>query len=82
MRDHASKLASAIYDLYDAMKAHLKPTPMKVQYAFNHRECFKLINAMCKVEGNYLKSEEHLMRLFYHEAMRMVVDKMVMKHDI
>jgi len=48
----------------------MKPTPLKVHYAFNYRECFKFVTAFCKVEGNYLKNEASLVKLFYHQCIR------------
>ena len=55
---------------------------MKVHYTFNYRECFKFVTSFCKVEGNYLKSEAHVVKLFYHEAVRQYADKILMKHDL
>ena len=60
----------------------MKPTPLKVHYAFNYRECFKFVTAFCKVEGNYLKSEAQLVKLFYHESIRQYADKILMRHDL
>jgi dynein heavy chain len=76
------KLAKAIMQLYNACFEHLKPTPIKVHYTFNHRECFKMVTAICKIESSYLKNEVSMMRLFYHEAMRQYADKILMKHDL
>ena len=64
------------------MLANLKPTPLKVHYSFNHRELFKFVTAFCKVEGNYLKTEANLVKLFYHEAVRQYADKILMRHDL
>lgn len=33
------------------------------------------------VEGNYLRNQESLCKLFYHEAMRLFADKILLKHD-
>lgn len=60
---------------------HLKPTPLKVHYAFNYREVFKFVNGFCKIEGNYLKTEANLVKLFYHECIRQYGDKILMRHD-
>lgn len=76
------KLSKAIMQLYTTCFEHLKPTPIKVHYTFNHRECFKMITAICKIESSYLKSEVNMMKLFYHEAMRQYADKILMKHDL
>ena len=76
------KLSKAIMKLYETCFEHLKPTPIKVHYTFNHRECFKMVTAICKIESSFLKSEVNLMKLFYHEAMRQYADKILMKHDL
>jgi dynein heavy chain len=80
--DTTGKLAKAIMELFTACFENLKPTPIKVHYTFNHRECFKMVTAICKVEPSYLKSEVHMMKLFYHEAIRQYADKILMKHDL
>ena len=60
----------------------MKPTPLKVHYAFNYRECFKFVTSFCRVEGNYLKSEAAIVKLFYHECIRQYADKILMRHDL
>ena len=37
---------------------------------------------MAKIEGNVLKTEINLMKLFYHEALRLYGDRILMKHDL
>ena len=54
---------------------------MKVHYTFNYRECFKLVTSFCKIEGNYLKNEANVVKLFFHECVRQYADKILMKHD-
>ena len=76
------RLAKSIDELYNKVFDHLKPTPLKVHYAFNHRECFKFMTSFCKVEGNYLKTEANLVKLFYHECIRQYADKILMRHDL
>ena len=78
---HIPKLANALDRLFNLCFEHLKPTPMKVHYTFNYRECFKFVTSFCKIEGNYLKNEANVVKLFYHEAMRQYADKILMKHD-
>ena len=46
------------------------------------RECFKFVTSFCKVEGNYLKTEANMVKLFFHEAVRQFADKILMKHDL
>ena len=75
------KLATAANSLYRLIFENLKPTPLKVHYAFNYRECFKFMTAFCKIEGNYLKTEANLVKLFYHESLRQYGDKILMRHD-
>jgi len=83
---HVPKVAQSICDLYNSCSVKLKPTPMKVQYVQSQRECFKIIYAMSKVEGQFLnkgeKSEQALMELFYHECLRLYGDRILMKHDL
>jgi len=76
------RLAKAVDSLFKLCFDHLKPTPLKVHYTFNYRECFKFVNSFCRVEGNYLKKESSLVKLFYHECMRQYADKIIMRHDL
>ena len=39
------------------------------------------MTAFSKVEGNYLKTETNMVKLFYHEATRQYADKILMRHD-
>ena len=39
------------------------------------------MTSFCKVEGNYLKTEANLVKLFYHECIRQYADKILMRHD-
>ena len=40
------------------------------------------MTAFCKVEGNYLKNEANMVKLFYHECSRQFADKILMRHDL
>ena len=40
------------------------------------------MTSFCKVEGNYLKTEANLVKLFYHECIRQYADKILMRHDL
>ena len=37
---------------------------------------------MARIEGNVLKTELNLMKLFYHECLRLYGDRILMKHDL
>ena len=76
------RLARAVDALYRSCFQYLKPTPLKVHYTFNYRECFRMVTSFCKIEGNYLKTEANLVKLFYHEAVRQYGDKILMRHDL
>lgn len=76
------RLAGAIDELFKRCFGYMKPTPLKVHYAFNYRECFKFVNSFCRVEGNYLKNEAAMVKLFYHECIRQYADKILMRHDL
>ena len=77
-----TQLATAVDALFKCCFDHMKPTPLKVHYAFNYRECFKFMTSFCRVEGNYLKSEASVVKLFYHECCRQYADKIIMRHDL
>ena len=76
------RLATAVDALFKACFNQMKPTPLKVHYAFNYRECFKFVTSFCRIEGNYLKNEASIVKLFYHECIRQYADKILMRHDL
>lgn len=63
-------LSRAVFDLYRKCSENLRASPIKVQYQFNQREIFKMISALSKLEGNYMKTKTQLVKLFTHEALR------------
>jgi dynein heavy chain len=59
----------------------LRPTPHKAHYTFSWRDCRKIVNSMQMIESNYLKKEQNVMKLFYHECLRTYGDRLLMTHD-
>lgn len=55
---------------------------MKVHYLFNWKDLFKICSGMMLVETNYLKDQINLMKLLYHECMRVFTDKMIISSDV
>lgn len=43
---------------------------------------FRMAKNICKVENNYVRNSDCLVKLFYHEAMRYYGDMILMKHDL
>lgn len=55
MKPEVKRLSNSVIELFNTVVKHLKPTPMKVQYTFNHRDLMKMISGVAKVENTYLK---------------------------
>ena len=49
---------------------------------FNQRAIFRMAYSICRVEGNYIKSIDNMIKVFFHEAMRQFADIILMKHDL
>lgn len=68
-------------EIYLSAKENLKPSPTKVHYVFCWRDLFKVVSGIMLVESNYLKDQASLMKLFYHETIRVFGDKINIEED-
>jgi dynein heavy chain len=78
---YSERLVSALLDMSQRVIAHLRPTPMKAHYTFSWRDMQKVICSVQMAEGNSLKKQENVMKLFYHECLRTYGDRLLMSHD-
>ena len=78
---YSERLVSALLDISQRVVSHLKPTPMKAHYTFNWRSMQKILFSIQMAEGNALKKQEDVMKLFYHECLRTYGDRLLMSQD-
>lgn len=80
------KKASAIVDtaieLHNKVSSSFLPTAVKFHYTFNMRDIANIFQGMLFANGDCVKNENMLVRLYFHEARRVYGDKLVDKSDI
>ncbi|CDW77756.1 dynein heavy chain axonemal [Stylonychia lemnae] len=81
IQQFSSKVLQFVLDLYYSISEQLKPTPLKVHYHFSWRDIFRICNGLMLVESNYLKDQVSLMKLLYHECLRVYADKIAIESD-
>lgn len=75
-------IVEATVEMYRAIASEMRPVPAKSHYMFNLRDISKVIQGMASVVPEYLRSKEHLIRLWYHESSRVFCDRLVNEVDI
>lgn len=59
----------------------LKPTPVKSHYTFNLRDMSKIFQGVRAAHSKTITTKVELLRLWYHEAVRVFGDRMVSDAD-
>ncbi|XP_066254312.1 dynein axonemal heavy chain 6 [Euwallacea similis] len=80
-RNLGDNVASAAVDIYNRIARDLLPTPSKSHYIFNLRDLSKCIQGITQVDAGTMSEEGALMRLFYHECLRVFHDRLVDAED-
>lgn len=71
----------AAVTLYDRISQELLPTPTKSHYVFNLRDLSKCIQGVLQADSSSFTSQAQILRLFYHEAMRVFHDRLINNED-
>ena len=79
--EKAQRIAEMSYDLYKSIISRLIRTPIKFHYVFNMRDLSKLYEGVCQITQGEFESEQHIIRLWRHECLRIFVDKLVSETD-
>ncbi|XP_066151500.1 dynein axonemal heavy chain 6 [Euwallacea fornicatus] len=77
----ADNIVSAAVDIYNRVAGDLLPTPSKSHYIFNLRDLSKCIQGITQVDAGTMSGEGALMRLFYHESLRVFHDRLINVED-
>lgn len=75
------QLIEAVIEVYYNVKQDLLPTPSKSHYTFNLRDISKVFQGMCSASPKTCGDEAVLMRLWYHENMRVFHDRLTTESD-
>lgn len=74
-RDLGDYMVNAAVDIYDRIARDLLPTPSKSHYIFNLRDLSKCVQGVTQADAGTMRSEMEIMRLFYHECLRVFHDR-------
>lgn len=63
--------------IYNNCKEQLLPTPKKSHYTFNLRDMSKVFMGICNASLKYSAEVVSIVRLWYHENMRIFHDRLI-----
>eukprot|EP00163_Fabomonas_tropica_P009439 TRINITY_DN1923_c0_g1_i1.p1 TRINITY_DN1923_c0_g1~~TRINITY_DN1923_c0_g1_i1.p1 ORF type:complete len:2652 (-),score=902.80 TRINITY_DN1923_c0_g1_i1:9-7298(-) len=75
-------LVNASVDLYKICQENLLPTPSKAHYTFNLRDLSKLIQGLVQAKPSTVPDRETFVKLWAHEAARVIEDRLIDQPDI
>lgn len=75
------KIVDATLQIYKQIQEELKPTPAKSHYTFNLRDFSKIICGICLVTKKEVETPDRLMRLWAHETVRVLGDRLINDTD-
>ncbi|KAJ6638438.1 Dynein axonemal heavy chain 6, partial [Pseudolycoriella hygida] len=74
-------ISNAMISIYDRISKELLPTPQKSHYVFNLRDLSKLVQGFLQADSSNYDQEIQLLRLLYHESLRVFQDRLVNDDD-
>ncbi|KAG7211512.1 hypothetical protein KM043_010780 [Ampulex compressa] len=77
----ADKIVNATVDVYQKIAVDMLPTPEKSHYVFNLRDLSKCIQGMMQVDPTAIREPKEMLRLFYHECLRVFHDRLINTED-
>lgn len=81
VRDLGEYMVNAAVDIYERIARDLLPTPAKSHYVFNLRDLSKCIQGITQADSGTLREESAMLRLFYHECLRVFHDRLINIED-
>ncbi|CAH1180440.1 unnamed protein product [Phaedon cochleariae] len=81
VRDLGDYMVNAAVEIYDRIARELLPTPAKSHYVFNLRDLSKCIQGVTQADSGTLREESAMLRLFYHECLRVFHDRLINVED-
>ncbi|XP_052869496.1 dynein axonemal heavy chain 6 [Anopheles cruzii] len=81
IRPLAEPVVETAVSVYERILAELLPTPKKSHYVFNLRDLSKCIQGVLQADSSSYINPIQLMRLFYHESLRIFYDRLINDED-
>lgn len=75
------KMVDSLLIVYEEVKKVFLPTPAKCHYLFNLRDISKVVQGICWASIKHTTEPIHLVRLWYHEIMRVFHDRLTTEKD-
>ncbi|XP_043489610.1 dynein axonemal heavy chain 6 [Polistes fuscatus] len=79
--DLGDKIINATVEVYKKISIDLLPTPEKSHYVFNLRDLSKCVQGMMQVNPSVIREPKQMLRLFYHECLRVFHDRLINQED-
>lgn len=76
IRNALPKVITSVLTVYDKVKQELLPTPSKSHYTFNLRDIWRVFQGMCSASPRQTTEVKDLLKLWYHENMRVFHDRL------
>ncbi|CAH2103550.1 unnamed protein product [Euphydryas editha] len=74
-------IVNAAVEVYLKICSELLPTPAKSHYVFNLRDLSKSMQGVLQANAAYMRSPQAMLRLFYHECLRVFHDRLINIED-
>jgi dynein heavy chain len=81
VKDALPKITKAVLSVYEKVKDELLPTPSKSHYTFNLRDIWRVFQGICSGSSKHILTVKDLLRLWYHENMRVFHDRLTTDED-
>ena len=75
------RIVIATLDLYRKVEEQFKPTPNRIHYTFNIRDVGNVFKGMSLCNPKTIRKKDNLIRLWYHEGLRIFYDRLVDDND-
>ncbi|KAK9722971.1 AAA+ lid domain [Popillia japonica] len=79
--DLGDSMVTAAVDIYERIAEDLLPTPAKSHYVFNLRDLSKCVQGVLQADSGTMRDANSMLRLFYHECLRVFHDRLINKED-
>jgi len=81
VKNSIPKLIDSVLQVYDKVKKELLPTPSKSHYTFNLRDIWRVFQGICSASPKHTTEVKDLLKLWYHENMRVFHDRLTTVED-
>jgi len=81
VRNAEPQIIQSVLRVYDKVREELLPTPSKSHYTFNLRDIWRVFQGMCSASAKQVLEVKDLLRLWYHENMRVFHDRLTTDED-